>query len=54
VKMLDEYAKAPGVTRTRLYLEMIEEVLPGLTIFVMDDAGSVLRFLPLQGEVSGR
>ena len=32
------YAKAPDVTRTRLYLEAVEKVLPGARKFVIDSA----------------
>jgi membrane protease subunit HflK len=36
----DQYARAKHVTRTRLYLETIEEVLPQVSqIFVVDGAG---------------
>ncbi|MEW6524505.1 MAG: FtsH protease activity modulator HflK [Bacillota bacterium] len=52
--MLEEYQKAPGVTRTRLYLEMMEAVLPGVTIYILDESGSTLRFLPLNEGVGRR
>ena len=44
-----EYLKAPRVTRERLYLETLEEVLPRLEKFVMerDQAGRVLPHLPV-------
>jgi membrane protease subunit HflK len=44
-----EYAKSPVVTRQRLYLEALEDILPGITLFVIDPsaAGGVLPFLPL-------
>ncbi len=47
--MLAEYRGGKDVTRTRLYLEVMEEVLPGMTIFVMDSGtgDGVLKFLPL-------
>lgn len=32
------YAKAPGITRLRLYLEAVEKVLPGARKFVLDAA----------------
>lgn len=45
-----EYAKAPEVTRQRLYLEMIEEVLPRLRgkVVVDESARQVLPLLQLQ------
>ena len=51
--ILAEYEKSPNVTRQRLFLEAMEEILPGVTMFVIDDdAGSgVLPFLPLTGGV---
>ncbi|RPH62536.1 MAG: FtsH protease activity modulator HflK [Chloroflexi bacterium] len=46
--LLAEYQKAPEVMRERLYLESIERVLSGATIFVLDTgSGGVLPFLPL-------
>jgi modulator of FtsH protease HflK len=34
--LLFEYQKAPEITRTRLYLEAMEEILPGVTMYVID------------------
>jgi membrane protease subunit HflK len=46
--ILEEYKQSPEVTRQRLYLEAMEEILPGITIFIIDgQAGGVLPFLPL-------
>ena len=43
-----EYAKAPGVTRDRLYLETIEEILSKSTkVFVDQKGGNNLLYLPL-------
>lgn len=43
-----EYAKAPRVTRDRLYIEAMEEVLSNTTkIFVDQKAGNNLLYLPL-------
>jgi membrane protease subunit HflK len=43
-----EYAKAPGVTRERLYLEAMEQVLSNSTkIFVDQKAGNNILYLPL-------
>ncbi|MFQ5860565.1 MAG: FtsH protease activity modulator HflK [Dehalococcoidia bacterium] len=48
--VLREYQQSQEVTRQRLYLETMEEVLPGITIFIVDpDAGgNLLQFLPLE------
>ena len=47
--ILEEYKKAPEVTRQRLYLETMEEVLPGVKKFIVDSSsgGNLLQFLPL-------
>ena len=47
--ILEEYRKAPEVTRQRLYLETMEEVLPGVRKFIVDSSsgGNLLQFLPL-------
>jgi membrane protease subunit HflK len=49
LSVLAEYEKAREVTRQRLYLETMEEVLPGITKFIInpDAAGNLLQTLPL-------
>lgn len=43
-----EYASNPDVTKTRLYLEAIKTILPQVKeIYIMNDNGEVLKFLPL-------
>lgn len=47
-QLLTEYEKAPQVTRRRLYLEAIEEVMSDTTKVIMDnDGGSSLMYLPI-------
>ena len=48
---LVEYRKAPQITRKRLYLEMMEEVLPTMDKVIMrsQGGGGVLPILPLRG-----
>jgi membrane protease subunit HflK len=46
------YEGSPEVTRQRLYLEAVEEILPGVTKFILTDS-SVLPFLPLSGATGG-
>lgn len=48
--VLKEYKKAKDVTRKRLYLETMEQILPGIRKFVIDPeaGGSLLQFLPLE------
>ena len=45
-----EYTKAPEITRRRLYMETMQEVLPlmGRKVVIDSDARSVLPFLPIQ------
>lgn len=47
--ILAEYKKAEDITRIRLYLETLEEVLPGMNKYVLggDSKSSVLPILPL-------
>ena len=49
LSVLKEYEKAKDVTRKRLYLETMEQILPGIRKFVIDPevAGNLLQFLPL-------
>jgi membrane protease subunit HflK len=51
VSIYNEYAKAPEVTRRRLYLETMEQVLGGASKVVIEPgasgAGGVLPYLPL-------
>ncbi|MBY4675000.1 FtsH protease activity modulator HflK [Marinobacterium arenosum] len=52
--LLEEYRKAPEVTRRRIYIETLQEVLPGIEIKVIVDnqVGSILPLLNL-GPPSG-
>jgi modulator of FtsH protease HflK len=45
-----EYAKAPDVTRRRLYLETMEIILPGMNKIVMDElsAKQAVPYMPLE------
>ncbi|CAG0984948.1 Modulator of FtsH protease HflK [Myxococcaceae bacterium] len=46
--LLGEYRKSPEVTRTRLYLETMEEVLPEVEKYIVEPgAANVVPFLPL-------
>ena len=49
LSVLEEYEQSKAVTRQRLYLEAMEEVLPGVTKFIVspDTGGNLLQFLPL-------
>ena len=50
--VLAGYLRSPEITRQRLYLEAMEEILPGMKKFILSDSG-VLPFLPLDGSASG-
>ena len=53
-QLLTEYEKAPQVTRRRLYLETIEEVMSDSTKVIMDnDGGSSLMYLPVDKLIEG-
>ena len=47
--VLSEYKKAPDVTRQRLYLETLEQILPKMdkVILEKDGSGQVVPYLPL-------
>ncbi|KIL43812.1 tail fiber protein [Jeotgalibacillus soli] len=47
-KLYTEYQSNPEVTRQRLILETLEEVLPGAEIYIMNDDGGTVKYLPLQ------
>lgn len=52
--MYTEYANNPDITRTRMYYEMISEVLPGVKVFIntATDGSNVDMLLPLDDLVS--
>lgn len=43
-----EYRLAPNVTRRRIYLETMEEVMSGRSKVILDSEGGVVPYLPLQ------
>lgn len=48
-EILKEYKLGKEVTRTRLYLEVLEEILPGMQVYIMDEQGNTMRWLPMGG-----
>lgn len=48
--LLVEYQRAPAVTRERLYLETMEQILPGMDKVIMEDGATerVVPYLPLE------
>ncbi len=43
-----EYKKNVAITRQRLIIETLEQVLPQAKIYIMNDNGETLKYLPLQ------
>jgi membrane protease subunit HflK len=55
LKVLTEYRKAPAVTRERLYLETVEQVMTNSSKIMVDlQGGNNLMILPLDKLLSGR
>ena len=54
--LLEEYTKAPEVTRRRIYIETLQEVLPGIRskIIVDEQTNSILPLLNLQSQMGDR
>ena len=54
-QVLTEYQKAPGVTRERMYLETIQQVLESTSKIIVDQKGSgSLLYLPLDKLMQGQ
>ncbi|MBT2643929.1 FtsH protease activity modulator HflK [Bacillus sp. ISL-41] len=47
-KLLVEYKTNPDITRQRLILETLEQVLPGAEIYIMNDDGNTLKYFPIR------
>jgi modulator of FtsH protease HflK len=47
-KLYNEYKSNKSITRERLVLETLETVLPNAQIYIMNDDGDTLKYLPLQ------
>jgi membrane protease subunit HflK len=55
LQVLAEYTKAPEVTRKRLYLESVEQVLSNTSKVMVDvEGGNNLLYLPLDRIMQGR
>lgn len=50
--MYTEYAKNKTITKTRMYLETIEEILPGITVYIDSTDGGVQKMLPLKSFIT--
>lgn len=50
--LLEEYQGNEAITRERLVMETLEEVLPQANVYIMNDDGNTMKYLPLnQGNV---
>ena len=50
--MYEEYARNPEITRSRMYYEAIQEILPGVKVYIdTSNTGSVDMMLPLESFV---
>ncbi|SHN06121.1 FtsH protease activity modulator HflK [Gracilibacillus kekensis] len=45
--LYDAYQDSPEITRQRLVLETLDQVLPEANIYIMNDDGNTLKYLPL-------
>lgn len=55
LKILNEYKKAPEVTRERMYLETVEQVMANSSKVLVDlESGNNIMFLPLDKLMSGQ
>ena len=48
VQILEKYQLGKEVTKKRMYLETLEEVLPGIEKYIVDGGGNTIKFLPLE------
>jgi membrane protease subunit HflK len=47
-QILEKYEQGREVTRIRMYLETMEEVLPGIEKYIVGSDGNLIKFLPLE------
>jgi membrane protease subunit HflK len=52
-KMYEEYAKNKAISKTRMYLETIERILPGVTVYIDATDGSIQKLLPVKAFSEG-
>lgn len=50
--MYSEYSLNPEITKSRMYYEMIEQVLPGVRVFIDTSDGEIQKLLPLDSLIS--
>lgn len=47
-KLYEEYRTNPAITRERLIIETIEQVLPNAEVYIMNDDGNTLKYFPIR------
>lgn len=47
-KLYNEYKKNPEVTKERLIIETLEQVLPNAEMYIMNDDGNTLKYFPIR------
>jgi modulator of FtsH protease HflK len=47
-KLYTEYKKNPDITRERLVIETLEQVLPNSEIYIMNDDGNTMKYFPIR------
>ncbi|WP_062355185.1 FtsH protease activity modulator HflK [Bacillus kwashiorkori] len=47
-KLYEQYKTNPAVTRERLIIETLEQVLPNAEIYIMNDDGNTLKYFPIR------
>ena len=47
-ELFNEYEKYPLITKQRLFYEAMEDILPGMKLYIVDDATGVQTSLPLE------
>lgn len=52
--MYSQYVNNPGITRSRMYYEMLTAMLPGVKIYINTSEGGVNMQLPLESFVTGQ
>lgn len=50
--ILNKYQEGKEVTKTRMYLEMLDHILPNLDKYIIDTSSNTLKFLPLTPEAA--
>ncbi|MDL2287732.1 FtsH protease activity modulator HflK, partial [Eubacteriales bacterium OttesenSCG-928-G02] len=51
--VFDEYSKNKDITKTRMYYETIEKVLPGVKIYIETSESGITKLLPLENLMGG-